>query len=366
MRVKLALSTLCENPGRRTGLSTLFPEFIGNARRLFPEVSWIVFAGREASWPEGDPGVEICRDFSSNERPARRLLADHLAVAQAARSRGASALLTVGFFPLRAAGLPIVMHVFAVDNAGKCDRIRSGYRRWATKRGLDHAALVIANSEWTRSRLGAPKARVIVSPEGLRHDLFRPEGPRGAPGVQGKYILWASNLYAYKRIELALAAYAGLPGTTRSEFPLVVAGGGWGRGRERAEAAVDRLGIRENIHFLGWVDDEDLPSLYRGAVAHVLSTSQETFGRSVLESMACGCPSVVQDLAVLREVAGDGAVYVDYEDPPRASRALDRICVDAGERAELSLAGIERANRFSFERLARERVGAVLEAIGAV
>ena len=145
----------------------------------------------------------------------------------------------------------------------------------------------------------------------------------------------------------------------------MVVGGGWGKGRERAEAAVDRLGIRENVHFLGWVDDEALPSLYRGAVAHVLSTSQETFGRSVLESMACGCPSLVQDLAVLREVAGDCAAYVDYADRPLASRALERICLDAGHRASLSAAGIERAKRFSFERLAKERVGAILSAIGA-
>src|SRR5271170_3204960 len=95
--VKLALSTLCENPDRRTGLSTLFPEFVAHSRRLFPDVSWIIFAGKDAGWPEGDPAVEVCRDFSSNERPLQRLLADHIGVAHEARRRGAAALLTVGF-----------------------------------------------------------------------------------------------------------------------------------------------------------------------------------------------------------------------------------------------------------------------------
>ena len=78
MPVKLALSTLCENPGRRTGLSTLFPELVAHSRRIYPEVSWIVFAGRDGAWPEGDPAIEVCRDFHSNERPLRRLLADQL------------------------------------------------------------------------------------------------------------------------------------------------------------------------------------------------------------------------------------------------------------------------------------------------
>jgi len=364
MRVKLALSTLCENPGRRTGLSTLFPEFVAHARRLYPEVSWLVFAGRGAPWPGGDPAVELCRDFPSNERPLRRLLADHLRVAPEARLRGAAALLTVGFFPMRPAGLPVAMHVLAVGQPQNADPIRSAYRRWAVARGLDRAALVIANSAWTRSRLGPGRAPVIVSPEGLRHDVFGPGGARGAPGAPPRYLLWVSNLYPYKRIELALAAYARLSPQRRSEFPLVVAGGDWAGGRGRAEAAARRLGIGGDVRFLGWVDDAVLAPLYRGAHAHILSTSQESFGRSMLEAMACGCPSVIQDLPVLREVAGECALCVDYADPSLASGAMERICADAALRAQLGAAGIERSRQFSFERLARERVGAILAALG--
>jgi glycosyltransferase involved in cell wall biosynthesis len=364
MRVKLALSTLCENPGRRTGLSTLFPEFVAHARRIYPDVSWVVFAGRDAPWPGGDPGVEVCRDFPSNERPLRRLLADHLGVAPEARRRGAAALLTVGFFPVRSAGLPVAMHVFAVADPGTAGGIRSAYRRWAVARGMRRAALVIANSSWTRSCLGTAAAPVIVSPEGLRHDLFRPEGPRGAPGAPARYILWASNLYPYKRAELALAAYAGLAPERRSEFPLVIAGGDWSGGRARAEAAARRLGVAGDVRFLGWVDDAFLPSLYRGAYAHVLSSSRESFGRSVLEAMACGCPSVVQELPVLREVAGECALYADYSDTATASVTLEQVCADGSLRARLSAAGIERSRQFSFERLARERVGAILARVG--
>ncbi len=365
MRVKLALSTLCENPRRRTGLSTLFPEFVAHARLLFPDVSWIVFAGREAPWPDAGPSVEVCRDFPSNERPLRRLLADHLGVAQEARRRGAAALLTVGFHPLRTAGLPIVMHVFAVEPQGRGDGIRSAYRRWAVGRGLRRAALVIANSSWTKSRLGPSRAPMTASPEGLRHDLFKPDGARGAPGLDGGYLLWVSNLYPYKRFDLALAVYAGLPAEMRSRFQLVVAGGGWGSGRQRAEETAGRLGIREQVRFLGWVDDAALPALYRGAHAHILSTSQETFGRSVLEAMASGCLCVVQDLPVLREVAGECAVYVDFADTAAASRTLENICAGGGGRAQLCAAGIERSRSFSFERVARERVGSILALLGA-
>jgi len=360
MRVKLALSTLCENPARRTGLSTLFPELVAHARRQHPDVAWLVFAGRDTPWGDADAGVEVCRRFPSNERPLGRLLADHLRVAPEARRRGAAMLLTVGFVPVRPAGLPVAMHVVALGPAGPGDWARAAYRRWALARGLRRAALVIANSAWVSARLGPAAAPIIVSPEGLDHERFNPVGPGGGPGLPPRYLLWASNLYGYKRAELAFAAYARLAPERRGALPLVVAGGAWGRGRRRAEAAARRLGIAGDVRFLGWVDDAALPALYRGAAAHVLATSRESFGRSLLEAMACGCPSVVQDLAVLREVAGDAALYADFADAGQAAAALERILGDDALRRRLAAAGLERARHFSFERLARERVGAVL------
>jgi glycosyltransferase involved in cell wall biosynthesis len=256
------------------------------------------------------------------------------------------------------------MHVFALGEACHGGGLRSAYRNWAVARGLERARLIIANSEWTKAQLGTATGRVIVSPEGLRHDLFNTEGARGSPGVAGRYVLWASNLYPYKRIELALAAYAGLPKETRTKLPFVVAGGDWSGGRARAQATAVRLGIVEDVRFLGWVCDELLPELYRGAQVHVLSTAHETFGRSVLESMACGCPNVLQDLPVLREVAGDCAVYVDFGAVPAATAALALLCSDRELQAQMGAAGVDRSKSFSFERLARERVGAVLAAIG--
>jgi alpha-1,3-rhamnosyl/mannosyltransferase len=273
--------------------------------------------------------------------------------------------VTVGFFPVRPAGIPVVMQVFTVENRGHDWGLRASYRRWTVARGLRRAKLVLTNSEWAKSALGRSRAPVIVSPEGLRHDLFKPDGPRGAPGVPGRYFLWASNFYPYKRVELALAAYAGLTPAMRLEFPFVLIGGDWYGGRERAEAEAARLGISGDVRFLGWVDDEVLPDLYRGAVAHVLSTAQETFGRSVLESMACGCPNVIQDLAVLREVASGCAVFVDFADVSGASRALGEIAACGDVWARIAADGVTRASQFSFERLAGERVGAILDAIGA-
>jgi glycosyltransferase involved in cell wall biosynthesis len=152
----------------------------------------------------------------------------------------------------------------------------------------------------------------------------------------------------------------------RAQFPLVLAGGDWKGGRARAEACAQELGVAADVKFIGWVDDAALPALYRGARAHVLPTAEETFGKSVTEAMACGCPCVLQDLPVLREVAADAALFVDFTDTVAAGEALKRICLTDTVVAELRAAGLKRAADFSYARLARERVTAILAMLGNV
>jgi heptosyltransferase-2 len=361
--VKLALSILCENPQRRTGLSTLFPAFVAESLRRFPDVQWVIFAGPEQSWSVMDERVEVVRQFPANDRLLARLQADHFQVAGEAKRRGCAALLTVGFCPLRNAGLPTVMHVFTVHHLRPGGGLRAAYRRWATRNGLRSASLVIANSKWTASQLAVEPGRLLVSYEGLDRELFRPDGPVDS-SIAGPYLLWASNFYPYKRAELALAAYAQLTPKLRLHFPLVLVGGDWNGGRTRAEETARLLGISENVRFLGWVADGALPRLYRGARAHLLSTAEETFGRTVLESMACGCPCVLQDLSVLREVTGGSAIFVNFKAAEAAGAALHAICTDDDLALRLRASGLERAREFSFERLAHERVEAVLRMLG--
>lgn len=350
---------LCENPRRRTGLTTLFHGFIAEALQQYPQVNWLLFAGPEQPWDIVDPRVDVVRKYPANDRRMARLWADHFRVAPEARRRGAEALVTVGFVPVRTAGLPIVMHVFTLHHLRPGGGLGALYRRWAISRGLKKAALVIANSKWTAAHLGG-RERMVVSPEGLRHDEFHPEGPVGAAGLPAKYLLWAANFYPYKRAEHALAAYAQLAPELRKKFPLVLVGGDWNGGRARAQECAQQLGLANDTRFLGWIDDAALPALYRGARAHVLPTAEETFGKSVTEAMACGCPCVLQELLVLREVAAGAALFVDFTDTTAAGEALRRICTDDQLAAELRAAGLKRAAEFSYARLARERMTAIL------
>ncbi len=363
MRATLALTCLCENPSRRTGLSTLYPNFVDASCRLYPDLQWRVFTGGSEAWDAHGGRVQVCRRFPSNERPWARLWADHFRVAAEAKALGAQALITTGFSPLRDAGLPIVMQVFSLHHLAGGKGLRGFYRDWATRRGFARARLTIANSQYLASQLPVQPRRLLVSHEGLDTQRFVNTGVRGWDGVEPGYVLWMSNFYRYKRAELALAAYARLPSELRARHPFVLVGGDWEGGLARAEAAARELGIAHQVRFLGWVPDEALPSLYRGAAALVLSTQEESFGRSVLEAMACGTPVVVQALPVMEELCAGAAMCVNFTDTEEAASQLAWVLSDGALRRDLVARGLVRAGAFSFERLATERIPAILEAI---
>jgi glycosyltransferase involved in cell wall biosynthesis len=214
--------------------------------------------------------------------------------------------------------------------------------------------------------------KVVASYEGLDHGQFRPEAPAGeaermmaALGIGPGYLLWSGNFYAYKQADKLLAAYSRLSAAERAAFPLVMVGGDWNGGRTRAEVLARELGVIEAVKFLGWVGDEWLAPLYRHARVHVLASREETFGKSVTEAMACGCACVVNDIAVLREVAGGAASVVDFGDVVAAGAALAELATNDGLVARLRTAGLKRAGDFGYARLARERVGAVLALLEA-
>jgi O-antigen biosynthesis alpha-1,3-rhamnosyltransferase len=369
--MRLALSILCENPLRKTGLTTTYHEFVARSLKLFPDVSWIVFAGPNQEWRIRDPRVEVVTDFSANDRLKQRLLADHFQVPPEARRRGADFLVTTGFVPVRKS-LPVVMNVFFVQHLDHKNRVgfaREWYRRWATRR-WPKADLIITNSRFAASQiLGVfpeVRERLVQSYEGLQHEQFNPNGSpdeaarlKARMGIKPSYFLWASNFHAYKQAGLLLAAYARLDAEFRRKHPLVLVGGDWNGHRAAAQRQARALGLEQNTKFTGWVDDDLLAPLFRQAVSHILPSREETFGRTVIESMACGTPVVVNDIPIMREITAGQALLVDFNDTGGAADALARVAQDDVLRTKLRSGGLARAQDFTFEKFAAERISAM-------
>ena len=115
---------------------------------------------------------------------------------------------------------------------------------------------------------------------------------------------------------------------------------------------------------LGYVDDDQLPGLYRGALAFVLPSRYEGFGLTCLEAMACGTPVVAANRAALPETCGDAALLVDPDDPGVLATAVVIAATEQNARKALRAAGLRRAAGYSWARTAAERPRAADEPDG--
>ena len=84
------------------------------------------------------------------------------------------------------------------------------------------------------------------------------------------------------------------------------------------------------------------------------SKSLASYSPPVVESQTLGIPVLCWDLPVLREVGGDGAIYVDRNDPRAIGDRLHALLTDDDLRERMIAAGSSNAKRFSWRKMAEE------------
>ncbi len=103
----------------------------------------------------------------------------------------------------------------------------------------------------------------------------------------------------------------------------------------------------------GFVNNDDLVSLYNAAKLFVMPSFYEGFGLPVLEAMSCGCPVVTTKMGSLPEVAGQAAYFVDPYSIDSIKEGIEKIAEDKNLREKLSMKGLEQAKKFNWEKTAR-------------
>lgn len=171
------------------------------------------------------------------------------------------------------------------------------------------------------------------------------------------YILYLGGYELHKNVTTLLLAWSYVGQALGTDYPLVLAG-------KRPTAVSDvypdydgyihKLRIGEYVRWIGYVDEEDKPVLYRNAETFVFPSRREGFGLGVLEAMACGTPVVTTNATSLPEVIGEAGFAVDPDDARGMAGAIIASVIQENLAAELRTNGLQRAKQFSWEHTATQ------------
>jgi alpha-1,3-rhamnosyl/mannosyltransferase len=232
--------------------------------------------------------------------------------------------------------------------------------------GMARSQCVLTDSEFSRreiiASLGLPAERVIRAYVGIRTHLAPMRRDEVASrlrilGLPPRYLLFIGTLEPRKNLLMLLKTYCSLPCWLRDRYPLLLVGGsGWNSWD--IHSFLDREARHKGVIHLGYVDDEQLPTLYSGARALVFPSFYEGFGLPPLEMMACGGAVLASTAGAVAEVAGQKAHLIEPGDEDGWRQAMMRVTTDEDWWKELRWGAIEAARPFTWERCADETIAA--------
>ncbi len=266
--------------------------------------------------------------------------------------------------------------------------------RIGTRLSCRWAKRIVAVSEATKrdmvSWYGLDEKKIQVVYEGVE-DIRMEEGQDGehntevVSGVASPYFLVLGRLETRKNVVRVIRAFDQFKKHTGAPHRLVLAGRP-GYGYKYIKYVIAKSTYRTDIYELGYVREGEKWELLRNAEALMFVSLAEGFGLPIPEAQSVGTPVIASDIPIMREVAGDGAVFVDPTDvrkiremmraltghehnsPPQSSPQLKGggIRKDHStlpDRNAILRRGYENVRRFSWEKCARE-VSEVLRGAG--
>jgi glycosyltransferase involved in cell wall biosynthesis len=206
--------------------------------------------------------------------------------------------------------------------------------------------------------------KVDVVYEGVSNDFYKRdeteiENVRKKYGFgNDPYLLFVSTIQPRKNLPGLVRAFSQFltENPEHKNLKLIVAGKkGWNY--EESLKAPEKYGVEKSVKFLGRIATEDLPALYSGARAYMNTSFEEGFGLPLLESMACGTPSVVSNIPAHKEVGENVPIYVDPNNIENIKDGVFKVMNETFDENEI----IERSKFFSWDKTAENTLKVIKE-----
>lgn len=239
-----------------------------------------------------------------------------------------------------------------------------GYLDWSTGFTLREAKQIITISLFSKEEIikhyqVAPE-KIAVVYNGYNDDLFNQaqdqkalESVLNIYGLERPYIFYVGRLEKKKNIAALVEAYA----LARQKYNLrqkLYLVGDASFGYDEIKYLINEFSMEGEVMTTGWVEEEHLPFIYKGADAFIFPTKYEGFGIPLLQAMASGTPIAASRVAAIPEIVGDAALFFNPENIKEMARIMADVVHDKTMAKRLADNGLERVKQFSWDKCAKE------------
>lgn len=234
---------------------------------------------------------------------------------------------------------------------------------YLSNRAIQKADEVITVSEWSKKDihkyLKIPLEKIQIAYESAGEEFFERSSHEKDTevlekyGVFGRYIFYVGGFDFRKNIPELLKAFKKLAERYEiNDVSLVL--GGEDKSRfsplfTNIRKEINDLELEDKVKPVGFVEQKDLPALYRQCELFVLPSLYEGFGLMALEAMASGAPAAISKSSSLLEVGGGAVLYFNPHDTGEMARVMGKVLQNPKLRRRLSEKGRERAKKFRWE-----------------
>ncbi|MCF6149644.1 MAG: glycosyltransferase family 4 protein [Candidatus Kuenenia sp.] len=231
------------------------------------------------------------------------------------------------------------------------------FRRYYYYKSARNADIILTVSEFSKNeiikhyRIDSKKIKVIY--HGVNEKYFQNIDKNNIvsilkkQNIEGDYILYVGNIHPRRNLECLINAFIKLKNEHDcfDRLRFVIAG--------KDEGLLHKLlslyGKRKDVIFTGYVREEYIQPLYNGAKCFVYPALYEGFGFPILESMACGTPTIISDIPVFREIFKDNSLFTDPYNINEIKKNIYKILTNEKLQKDLSGKGRSCASLFTWK-----------------
>jgi len=225
--------------------------------------------------------------------------------------------------------------------------LRGKLNVWRNKKNLNTYDLVITDSKTSKEHIAQhlriDRSRIeVVYP--TIHSTFSSVVKKKP--VKDPYVIYVGDVTWNKNLLVLARAIQ------QQKLPCVFVGKVFQKGTPQSswtkefDRFMEIAGHDDRFIFPGFVSDEELLQLYRGAVANILISREEGFGFSYFEAASQKTPSILSDISIFHETAGDAARFVHPDQADKVAKAMEELASNTATRNALGQKAYARFRSF--------------------